>query len=752
MEKQRERRQWGTWIKSVFIFFIGGLIFSSQTYAQGKKTYTWFINKPNNATSSVPSLKDLTVNDILSDEDYLSKNTKERQTGILVDGVIQPWVYHWARIEDRLDPDTALNKLNHRYTTLVRPRATLERIPDAITSPDRVRFDYWDYLEGMVFWGGSSQEGTILAPDPQWIEEAHVKGVKIYGSVFLPSLSHGGNFQDCRDLGTVSLMTKLIELADGLNFEGWFLNVESFSGEQQRETCINQIDSALSDSRITTLQQEKNIEFIKYIGSEGYSGWISDADITPNGFIEPRMKASPHSNEVDYYLISEYGAEALNEIRNPAKFNSNKQYLMFPNASYWGQLDQTTKYTIEVGARNNAEQVAKQYWEGMLGNDERKESEEYNWNGVSQYTKKRSTDAQLERFPVLAYQDINFQGSLTHLNYGRSSAEEINAIGEISSIKVGPKSYVRLCKSTDYSNCLTVWGLDLDFVGEEMNDSIVHLEVGPLELYPENVVFYTDQYFQGQKLTLDRTNAFYDTTDIYDRAFYRSISSLVVPPGKKVLLCNTRTEDSCQFPYTGTVKLVAASDNDVTRGVKIIDQPQLTLATLFAHRDQQPPLFEMLQLNHVYNASELGDVGITSSSLRLHDKQYQVKACLQSNLGGTCDIYYADSNYFGDLRNDSYRSFVIEKRDLNNVIGLAYMDLQLHGPQYPLLTGTNENFPDIFRGGISSIKLLLPGYEFSYCLTDNQQNLECTGYRSNDSLGLSSDYDDNRTLSIRIRE
>ncbi|MEZ9839659.1 hypothetical protein AB4323_21275 [Vibrio sp. 10N.261.52.C11] len=136
----------------------------------------------------------------------------------------------------------------------------------------------------------------------------------------------------------------------------------------------------------------------------------------------------------------------------------------------------------------------------------------------------------------------------------------------------------------------------------------------------------------------------------------------------------------------------------------------------------------------------------------LHATPYSIWVFHDLALGGTCDIYYADSNYFGDLRNDSYRSFVIEKRDLNNVIGLAYMDLQLHGPQYPLLTGTNENFPDIFRGGISSIKLLLPGYEFSYCLTDNQQNLECTGYRSNDSLGLSSDYDDNRTLSIRIRE
>ncbi|MEZ9292261.1 hypothetical protein AB4251_22340 [Vibrio lentus] len=735
----------------VFIFIVGWIIVSTQASAQDRKTYTWFINKPSDATSSAPSLKSVNVDDILSDESYLSKSTTDLQHGLFVDGSIEPWLYRWARIEDRLDPDSVSDKVNQRYTAIVRPRATLDTIPDPIISSNRVRFDYWDYIDVLVFWGGNSQQGTVLAPDPQWIDEAHSNGVKIYGTVFLPSISHGGNFQDCQDLGTADLLKKLVNLADGLSFDGWFLNVESFEGEQQRQTCINQIETGLNESELRDVLQSKDVDFVKYIGSQAQDGWISDANIELNGFIEPKMKAD-NRNEVDYYLISEYGAEAdLSNNRNPALFRSNKQYLMFTNASYWGQLDQTTKYTIKDGTKNNAEQVAKQYWEGMLGNDERKSSDVYNWNGVSQYTKKRLTDLQLESFPALGYEDMNFSGAMIDLGYGVTTVGQNTAVGEVSSIKVGAQSYARLCKSTGYLDCLTVWGSALDFVGAKMNDAINHLEVGPLELYPEKVAFYTDQYFQGQKLVLDQTNGFHDITDLNDGAFYRSISSLVVPPGKKIFLCNTRTEDSCHLPYSGTVTYVGDTNNDVARGIKIVDQPHPTLATIYANSSQQRPSFEVVQLDQIYNSSELGEVGSMSSSLKLHDQRYQLKACSQANLAGECDIYYADSDYFGDLKNDTYHSFIVEKRSLNNIIGLAYLDMQLQGPQYPLQVGVNENFPDVFNGGISSIKLLLHGYEFSYCLSNSEQMTECTDFKSTDSLGLSSAYNDNATLSIKIR-
>lgn len=716
----------------VFLLFF---FVQPQLYAQEKKTYTWFINRPSNALSSSSSLKSLTVEDILNGGQYLTKTNQELQSGLLVDGEIQPWFFRWARIEDRKLSDATNSKVDHKYTAIVRPRATLDKLPDQITNPNRIKFDYWDYIDKFVFWGGSSQHGTILAPDPQWIEEAHSKGVKIYGTVFLPDPNHGGNFQDCRDLGTTSLLTKLIELADGLKFDGWFLNIESFQGADQRQACVSQIDNALN--AVNTLRQDKKIDFIKYNPSPDYSGWLSNNDINFNGFIEPRTNAE---QEIEYF-ISEYGAVYDNDYVNPGRFKPEKKFLMYPNASYWGQLEQETKFTIKTGAKDNAELVAKQYWEGMLGNNERKDSEQYNWNGVSQYTKKRLSDIPVDRYPVLAYQDMTFLGDVAKLSYGITNADSDNELNEISSIKVGSLTYARLCKSKGYSTCLTVWGTELDFIGESMNDSVIHIDVGPLEFYPEDVVLYQDQYFQGEKLVVSQANGFYDLTVLGGTNFDRSVTSLIVPPGKKVLLCNTKTEDSCQFQYTGTVKKVDEKDNDVTRAIKIVDQPFPVLATVFANANHQRPSVDLIKTNHTYNASDLGTVSTMSSSLQI-GHNYQVQACLLPDLAGVCNTFYADSSYFGESKNDQYRSFMVEE-SRPSLLGIAYVDHNFEGVQYPLVLG--ENGP--FEEGITSIKLLKPDYEFNYCA----DSYDCIDYKNTPSARIGSNYDDNNTLKINIR-
>jgi endo-beta-N-acetylglucosaminidase D len=102
-------------------------------------------------------------------------------------------------------------------------------------SPD---FDYytsefWQYIDTLVFWGGSASEGLILAPNPTVTDAAHRNGVPVYGTVFFPPDVFGGQLERVRQLlekdasGAFPAAAKLAEIADFYGFEGWFINQET---------------------------------------------------------------------------------------------------------------------------------------------------------------------------------------------------------------------------------------------------------------------------------------------------------------------------------------------------------------------------------------------------------------------------------------------------------------------------------------------------------------------------------------------
>ncbi|WP_433545163.1 endo-beta-N-acetylglucosaminidase [Streptomyces sp. CA-294286] len=99
---------------------------------------------------------------------------------------------------------------------------------------------HWAYLEELVFWGGSSGEGIILAPNAPVVDAAHRNGVRVLGNVFLPPVAYGGSLRWTRDLvqrdafGRFPLVAKLIEVARAYGFDGWFLNGETDAGGDAR--------------------------------------------------------------------------------------------------------------------------------------------------------------------------------------------------------------------------------------------------------------------------------------------------------------------------------------------------------------------------------------------------------------------------------------------------------------------------------------------------------------------------------------
>ncbi|MGW3813251.1 endo-beta-N-acetylglucosaminidase [Streptomyces sp. NPDC005046] len=101
---------------------------------------------------------------------------------------------------------------------------------------DYYALTHWAYVDELVFWGGSSGEGLILAPNAPIVDAAHRHGVPVLGNVFLPPVAYGGQLQWTRDLvqkdsaGHFPLAARLVAVAAAYGFDGWFINAETGGG------------------------------------------------------------------------------------------------------------------------------------------------------------------------------------------------------------------------------------------------------------------------------------------------------------------------------------------------------------------------------------------------------------------------------------------------------------------------------------------------------------------------------------------
>lgn len=103
--------------------------------------------------------------------------------------------------------------------------------------------NYWQYMDELVFWGGSASEGLILAPNATVTDAAHRNGVRVLGNVFLPPTAYGGQIQWVRDFvqrsGTrFPVADKMIEVARHYGFDGWFVNQETAGGDTALATAM----------------------------------------------------------------------------------------------------------------------------------------------------------------------------------------------------------------------------------------------------------------------------------------------------------------------------------------------------------------------------------------------------------------------------------------------------------------------------------------------------------------------------------
>lgn len=95
---------------------------------------------------------------------------------------------------------------------------------------------YWQYLDVMIWSGGSAGEGIIIPPSAPVVDAAHQSGVKVLGQVFLTVTEFGGQPSWVKELvskqnGEYIYAKKLYEIAKYYGFDGWAINKKTPSDD-----------------------------------------------------------------------------------------------------------------------------------------------------------------------------------------------------------------------------------------------------------------------------------------------------------------------------------------------------------------------------------------------------------------------------------------------------------------------------------------------------------------------------------------
>lgn len=147
---------------------------------------------------------------------------------------------------DLADLDTVNGTQNKDTRTMavsIMNGSTSGNSPHGLNKMNTNAFSYWQYVDLLVYWGGSSGEGLIVAPSADVVDAGHKNGVRVIGTVFMPQAAHGGKMQWLEDLllkeedGSYPVADKLIEVAKTYGFDGWFMNQETEGTEEEPLTA-----------------------------------------------------------------------------------------------------------------------------------------------------------------------------------------------------------------------------------------------------------------------------------------------------------------------------------------------------------------------------------------------------------------------------------------------------------------------------------------------------------------------------------
>lgn len=160
-------------------------------------------------------------------------------------------------------------------------------------------FSYWQYIDTLVYWAGSSGEGLIVPPSPDVTNSAHRNGVPVLGTIFFPMTAHGGKtewldqFLTKDAAGTFPLADKLVEVANVYGFDGWFINQET---EGSKELPLTQKHADLMVEFIKQYKakagDKQELMWYDSMTTEGKMDWQNTLSDKNAGFLQDADKAS----------------------------------------------------------------------------------------------------------------------------------------------------------------------------------------------------------------------------------------------------------------------------------------------------------------------------------------------------------------------------------------------------------------------------------------------------------------------------
>ncbi|WP_071130902.1 endo-beta-N-acetylglucosaminidase [Enterococcus timonensis] len=190
--------------------------------------------------------------------------------------------------------------------------STSGNAPHGINDVNSNVFSYWQYIDQLIYWGGSSGEGIIVPPSADVIDAAHKNGTPVLGTIFFPQVAHGGKIEWLNTFlekdadGNFPIIEKLIEVANVYGFDGWFVNQEtdtedaSFENAEQGVTTdaaggLNKEHADLMKEFIAQFKETNDeLELMWYdsMTNEGKMDWqnaltdknsdyLVDADLNP---------------------------------------------------------------------------------------------------------------------------------------------------------------------------------------------------------------------------------------------------------------------------------------------------------------------------------------------------------------------------------------------------------------------------------------------------------------------------------------
>ncbi|MEU1530081.1 endo-beta-N-acetylglucosaminidase [Streptomyces fagopyri] len=173
-----------------------------------------------------------------------------------------------------------------RVQSLVSFGPTSANPSQGAATADYYALTHWAYLDELVFWGGSSGEGLILAPNAPIVDAAHRHGVPVLGNVFLPPVAYGGRIQWTRDLvqkdaaGHYPLAAQLVAVAAAYGFDGWFVNAETSGGDTALATAVLGFLKELKALGAAQGQRVTWYDAMTVSGSVGWQGALNSQNKT----------------------------------------------------------------------------------------------------------------------------------------------------------------------------------------------------------------------------------------------------------------------------------------------------------------------------------------------------------------------------------------------------------------------------------------------------------------------------------------